>query len=236
MIDVTQLKDKVIVITGASRGIGQAIAHTLKDKGVRLVLGARTIAEQSEFQEDTILHVSLDVSDEESVMRFKEVALARFGKVDVLINAAGVGSFSSILDSETKDFDDMISINLRGTYLTCKHFGRTMKSQQDGQILNLVSIAGTMALPGNGGYSASKYGVYGFTKVLQSELRREGIRITSVIPGAINSSFWDNVDMELDKSNMISLRSITEHILFLLCQPKPAVVDEITIMPPNGIL
>ncbi|WP_180994101.1 SDR family oxidoreductase [Bacillus sp. Marseille-P3661] len=237
MIDMTQLKDQVVVITGASRGIGRATAELLYNYGAKLVLGSRNIEDlEKAFPSEDALVLRVDVSDEESVKQFLDRSVDHFGRVDVLINAAGFGVFDSVLDSETKDFDNMIAVNLRGTYLTCKYFGRHMREHQCGQILNLVSIAGTVALAGNGGYTASKFGVRGLTKVLQAELRREGIRITSVLPGAVNSSFWNEIEPKPDVSNMIPVQSIAEHILFLLCQPKQSVVDEITIMPPAGIL
>lgn len=237
IIDMTSLKDKVVVITGASRGIGKATAKVLENSGVKLVLGARNINQVSdEFTSENILLFPLDVREENSVQEFVNQALARFGRIDCLLNMAGVGKFASILESETADFDDMIAVNLRGTYLTCKYFGRIMKKQQEGQIINVVSIAGTVALSGNGAYSSSKFGVFGLTKVLQTELRRDGIRTTSVLPGSIDNSFWDDKDFNLDKTNMIPQESIVEHIVYLLCQPKNSVVDEITIMPPFGIL
>lgn len=237
MMDLSQLKGKVVVITGASRGIGKAIADMLVKWDVKLVLGARSIEQlAADYHQQHVLLVPLNVREEESVEQLVKQAVAKFGRIDVLINSAGVGTFANVIDSDTQDFDDMIAVNLRGTYLTCKHIGRVMKDQQDGQILNLVSVAGSTALPGNGGYTASKFGVRGLTQVLQSELRRDGVRITAVLPGAIDSPFWESSNFELDKANMIPLLSIAEHIAFLLCQPKHSVVDEITIMPPYGIL
>lgn len=233
----SQLKEKVVVIIGASRGIGRETAELLDQYEAKLVLGARDITELGQqFTRKEVYPLEIDVRDEESVNHFVDQSVQRFGRIDVLINAAGVGTFSSIIDSDTKDFDDMITVNLRGTYLSCKYFGKQMKQQQDGQILNLVSIAGNTALAGGGGYSASKFGVLGLTKVLQAELRTEGVRITSVLPGAVNSSFWDHIHPKPDVENMIPAKSIAEHIAFLLCQPKQSVVDEITIMPPEGIL
>ncbi|WP_010649929.1 SDR family oxidoreductase [Oceanobacillus massiliensis] len=222
IIDLTPLKNSVIAITGASRGIGKATAEVLEKAGAKLVLGARSIdLLSSEFSgSENVLLIPLDVRDEHSVQEFVSQTVERFGRIDCLINAAGVGNFASILESDTADFDDMIAVNLRGTYLTCKYAGRKMKEQQAGQIINLVSIAGTVALPGNGAYSSSKFGVYGLTKVLQAELRREGIRTTAVLPGSIDNSFWDDKDFDLDKSNMIPQESIVEHIAYLLCQPK----------------
>ncbi|MGP4041838.1 SDR family oxidoreductase [Gracilibacillus sp. D59] len=236
-MDFSQIKDKVIVIVGASKGIGRQTAISLANHGAKLVLGSRNIETlQQSFEGENITSFPVDVTDEDSVNHFVKKSVERFGRVDVLINSAGIGTFDNILESSTEDFDNMVAVNLRGTYLTCKYFGRVMRDQKQGQILNLASIAATTALPGNGGYTASKFGVHGLTKVLQQELRREGVRITSVLPGAINSSFWDHVSFDLDVDNMIPVESIAEHLIYLICQPQQAVVDEITIMPPNGIL
>jgi 3-oxoacyl-[acyl-carrier protein] reductase len=241
-MDTKQLQGKTVVITGASRGIGKETAIQLGKMGANLILGSRNqkelhdLANQIYAEGGNILPVPLDVTDESSVQNLVNVSLEHFGSVDTLINCAGVGTFSSVLDLTTDDFDQMINVNLRGTYLTCKYFGKHMVEQGKGQIVNLVSIAGTTALPGCGGYSASKFGVLGFTRVLQAELRTNGVQVTAVLPGAVCSSFWDSIDPKPDLSAMIPTPVMAQHITYLLCQPKGAVIDEVTIMPPLGIL
>ncbi|MFS0687685.1 SDR family oxidoreductase [Sporosarcina sp. 179-K 8C2 HS] len=224
---------KTIAITGSSKGIGKETATLLQGLGANLVLGSRS---NSKSLNGNALELPLDVTNEESVKNFFLQAINQFGKVDVLINSAGVGVFESIVDSSTEDFDNMLSINLRGTYLTCKHFGRHMAELKKGHILNLVSIAGTTALPGCGGYSASKFGVVGLTKVLQTELRGKGVQVTSVIPGSVSSSFWDDIETDLDTTKMIPTNTVAKHLVYLITQPPGAFIDEITIMPPQGIL
>ena len=135
-----------------------------------------------------------------------------------------------------KDFEEMINTNLRGTYLCCKHIGKHMKVQNSGHIINLVSIAAKTAIPGCGGYAASKHGVLGLTRILQAELRTEGIQVTSVIPGSISSPFWDGIENKPDLEQMIPPDTLAAHLLGLIHQPPGAYVDEITIMPPLGIL
>ncbi|SER18670.1 3-oxoacyl-[acyl-carrier protein] reductase [Gracilibacillus ureilyticus] len=232
------LQDKVVVIIGASRGIGLATARLLKEHGAKLMLGARNIETIEQEFNDHQKHVCfyIDVTDEASVQKFTEKSLAAFGKIDVLLNSAGVGTFGELIESSTEDFDQMLQVNLRGTYLTCKYYGKVMVEQEDGQILNLSSIAGITPLQGNGGYTASKFGVHGLTKVLQLELRRKGVKVTSVLPGAVDSSFWDNIPLEMDKSSMIPVETVASQLLFLINQPKNVTIDEITIMPPRGIL
>jgi 3-oxoacyl-[acyl-carrier protein] reductase len=228
-----QLSGKTIAITGSSKGIGKETAVLLRESGVNLVLGSRSTQEKLE---DNILKLPLDVTNEQSIQNFYERAVQQFGTIDVLINSAGVGTFASVIDSSTEDFDEMISVNLRGTYLTCKYFGKHMAGHGKGHILNLVSIAGTTALPGGGGYSASKFGVLGLTRVLQAELRQKGVQVTSVLPGAVSSNFWEEIEPKPDMSTMIPTETVARHLLYLMNQPPGAFVDEISIMPPLGIL
>lgn len=228
-----QLHEKTVVITGSSKGIGKETARLIQSFGGNLVLGSRS---NKENVSERILVLPLDVTNEQSVKHFYERAIKHFGTVDVLINSAGVGMFANVIDSSTEDFNQMISVNLIGTYLTCKYFGKHMSEQRKGHILNLVSIAGTTALEGCGGYSASKFGVLGLTKVLQTELRQKGVQVTSVIPGSVSSSFWDQMESTLDMSSMIPTETVATHLVNLINQPAGAFVDEITIMPPLGIL
>ncbi|WAH36789.1 SDR family oxidoreductase [Alicyclobacillus dauci] len=242
MIQFGSLKGKTIAITGASRGIGRETADLLGTLGANLILGSRNeiglakLATRVEAVGGRALPVYLDVTDEGSVRNFADVAINEFGTVDVLINSAGIGTFASLLDLPTADFDEMISVNLKGTFLACKYFGPQMVQQGHGQILNIVSIAGTVALPGGGGYSASKFGVLGLTRVLQQELRSEGVQVTAVLPGAVNSSFWDGIDPKPDVSSMMPTSTLARHIVYLLSAHDGTFIDEITIMPPLGIL
>jgi 3-oxoacyl-[acyl-carrier protein] reductase len=239
MIDFGQIKGKTIVITGATKGIGKETAMLLSQSGANLVLGARNENELNMVSarlETKTLAIPVNVSEEESVRNFVNKAISRFGKIDALINSAGTGVFESLITLSTEDFDRMIAVNLKGTFLCCKYFGQHMLQQHEGKMINVVSIAGTMALPGCGGYSASKFGVLGLSKVLQAELRGKGVQVMSVLPGAVATPFWDKIENKPDVSQMIPVQSLAKHLIYLLCQPEGAVVDEITIMPPLGIL
>ncbi|MEH7381322.1 SDR family oxidoreductase [Bacillus sp. JJ1533] len=226
-------KGRTIVVTGSSKGIGKETAAELKKFGANLVLGSRS---NSYKLEGNVLELPLDVTSEESVKEFFKHAVNQFGTVDTLLNCAGVGVFGSVIDTSLEDFDNMLATNVRGTFLTCKYFGKHMAERGKGHILNLVSIAGTTALAGCGGYSASKFGVMGLTKVLQTELRTKGVQVTAVIPGSVSSSFWDNMETSFDLSKMIPTETVAKNLLYLLDQPQGAFIDEITIMPPLGIL
>ncbi|WP_199426141.1 SDR family oxidoreductase [Thermaerobacillus caldiproteolyticus] len=239
MFDFEKLRGKTIVITGASRGIGYETARQLANFGTNLVLGSRNITNLSleGFERaSSVSLVEVDVSDEDSVKNFFQDTVEKYGSVDVLINSAGTGVFASILESDTQDFDMMISVNLKGTYLCSKYFGKHMMEQKNGRILNIVSIAGITAIPGCGGYCASKFGVLGLTRVLQAELRSHGVYVSAVIPGAVNSKFWDNIEPKPDIRKMISVETLAKHIIYLLIQPEDASIDEVVITPPLGIL
>jgi 3-oxoacyl-[acyl-carrier protein] reductase len=239
MFDFNALKGKNIAITGATKGIGRATSILLSDLGANLLVGSRNnddlVSLTSTLKSKTI-GVRLDVTVEDSVKSFFERGLTELGNIDALINCAGYGNFCSALDMTTDDFDHMISVNLRGTFLTCKYFGRHMVENKSGKILNIISMAGNTALAGCAGYSASKFGVLGLSKVLQTELRGSGVHITSVLPGSVNTEFWDQMENTPDRTKMIPPENIAKHLVYLLCQPEEAVVDELTIMPPLGVL
>jgi 3-oxoacyl-[acyl-carrier protein] reductase len=233
------LKGKTVVVTGASGGIGRETAKLLDELDANLVLGSRNEASLSalarQLKREALIY-PLNVTNEESVLQFSEAAIGKFGKIDALINLAGTGHFASVLDLPLKEFESMVQVNLTGTFLCCKYFGRHMVQQVEGKILNVISIAGVTALPGCGGYSASKFGALGLTRVLQSELRGKGVQVSAILPGAVDTPFWNGMENTPAADKMISAASLARHIVYILCQPKDAVIDEIAILPPLGIL
>src|SRR5690606_7718073 len=229
MLDTISLRDKVVAIAGASSGIGLETARLLQQHGVSMVLGARSYQTMEEQFRDAprVLPLALDVTDEQSVQRFFQTGIRHFSRIDAFIYSAGIGVFDRIIDSNTEDFDAMIAVNLRGAYLCCKHAARHMAERGSGHILNVISIAGTTVIPGNGGYSASKFGLLGLTRTLQTELRGRGVRVSAILPGAVDTAFWDDMSAAPDRSRMISASSLAKHLLYILCQPEDAVIDEI---------
>jgi len=239
-----RVQGMTVAITGASRGIGRETALQLAALGANLVLGARNtealealVGELKTVHPDVrVVAAALDVTSSESVRGFAELAVEAFGRVDGLINNAGVGVFGDVLELSVEDFERMVDVNLKGAFLCSQAFGKKMVEQGAGKILNLVSIAGTTGLPGCAGYSASKFGLLGLTKVFQAELRRKGVQVTAVIPGAVSSSFWEGMDSHPDLDDMIPTETLAAHLVYLLGQPEGAFIDEITVMPPKGIL
>ncbi|MFC7686964.1 SDR family oxidoreductase [Ureibacillus sp. GCM10028918] len=236
------LTGKNIAITGATKGIGRATATLLSSLGANLLIGARN---ENELRELTsilsdnsvkVIYQHLNVEEENSIIEFLNLGITKLGKIEALINCAGYGSFNSFLETTTEEFDRMISVNLRGSFLTSRYFAQHMVENKSGQIININSIAGNTVLAGNAGYSASKFGLLGLTKVMQLELRKQGVYVTSILPGATNTAFWDHIDNYPDRSKMIPSETIAMNIVSILSQPDGAVVDEITITPPLGVL
>lgn len=242
VFNLNSLKGKNIAITGATKGIGRAAATLLSSLGANLLIGAR---KENELQElasilseysANIVCKQLNVEEESSIIEFLNLGKTKLGKIDALINSAGYGSFNSFLETSTEEFDRMISVNLRGSFLTARHFAQHMVENKHGQIININSIAGNTVLPGNAGYSASKFGLFGLTKVMQLELRKQGVYITSILPGSTDTAFWDQIDNHPDRTMMIPPETIAMNIAAILSQPVGAVIDELTITPPLGVL
>jgi 3-oxoacyl-[acyl-carrier protein] reductase len=236
------LHDHVAVVTGAGSGIGRAIALSLAREGVHVVLAARTRQNLETLAHDITtnggraLVVPTDVGDEAQVEHLIAQTQQHCDRLDILITSAGGATFGPILESRTEDWDAMININLRGAYLSCKHALKLMIPQGHGHILNVLSIASNTILPGSTGYTASKFGALGLTKVIAAEVRAYGIKVTAVIPGAVDTPLWDKSGGTLDRQKMLSPQDIASAMVSIIAQPPGLHTDEIILMPPLGVL
>jgi len=236
------LHGQVAIVTGAGSGIGRAVALALAQAGVHIAFAARTkqtldaVANDVTKSGGQALVVPTDVGSESQVEALVTKTTSAFGHVDILVTSAGGAFFGPIVESRTEDWDTMININLRGTYLCCKHVVRAMLPRGRGHILNVLSIASTHILPGSTGYTASKMGALGLTKVIAAEVRSSGIKVTAVIPGAVDTPLWDNSGSTLDRGKMLSPTDVAAAMLNVIAQPPGIHTDEIVLMPPLGVL
>ncbi|WP_137662584.1 SDR family oxidoreductase [Enterococcus hulanensis] len=242
---------KVIVITGASSGIGEASAKLLAAKGNKVVLGARReeklkqIVEEIKADNGEALYQLTDVTDSEDVEKLVKLAVDTFGRIDVLINSAGIMPHSPLKDKRINDWDQMIDINIKGTLYGIGAALSYMNEQKAGQIINISSVAGHYAHAGGAVYSATKWAVRAISESLREEVAQDGsnIRVTIVSPGAINTELLSSVtDPKLKKNYQqfydsfgISVDRVATTIQQAIDLPADAAWNEIIIRPTKQV-
>lgn len=188
------LNTKNAVVTGATRGIGREIAITLAKNGANLAINYRnyngeveSLVEELKSYGVNVIAVQCDVSNEPEVMTFINEAKKNLGSIDILVNNAGITKDGLILRMKEQDFDDVIDVNLKGTFNTTKAVSNIMMKQRHGKIINISSVVGITGNAGQCNYAASKAGVIGFSKSVARELATRGITVNVVAPGYINT-------------------------------------------------
>lgn len=241
-LQTNNVEGKVAVVTGASKGIGKAIAVALVDADAKVVLAARTrdtveqvAAELRESGADAIA-IPTDVTDVASVQNLVQQTLETYQNLDILINNAGSGKFGTVADFDPSDWDNVINSNLKGVYLCAKYALPHLLAQGGGQIINVLSIAAKAAFPASGAYCAAKAGALALTKVLAAEVRDQNIRVTAVLPGSVETPFWDDIPQHPDFEKMLKPEHVANAVLSVCQQPIGMVTEEIVVMPPLGIL
>ena len=236
------LKDKVAIITGASRGIGRATALAFARADAQVVLASRTqhdletVANLIHIEGGEALVVPTDVTQAEAVETLVNRTLETYGQIDILVNNAGTGAFETVVDSDPEVWTQVIASNLKSTYLCSKYVLPFMLARQSGQIINVLSIAAKVTFKASSAYCAAKAGALAFTKVLAEEVRSENIRVTAVSPGSVDTPFWANIEGHPDLNLMLKPEHVADTILFVATQPTGMVTDEIIVTPPLGIL
>lgn len=215
------LRGRKALVTGASRGIGRAIAETLAEAGADVWLAARSadlLAEVAAGTGGTPL--PMDLTDDASVWDAVDRLREQGAIPDIVVNAAGVFSLSPLHEESVRAFDRNVEVNLRGAFLLVRSVLPDMRDRRSGLIVNVGSVAGHRAFPGNAAYSASKYGLRGMHEVLLEELRGTGVRATLVEPAATDTSIWDPMDPDSDptlpdREGMLDARDVAEAVLFV---------------------
>ena len=236
----SDLTNKVALVTGASRGIGQAVAQSLAAAGAHVVLTARSEAglrEVSQAVRDAggtaSWHVA-DVAREEDVGALFAAVDAEADQLDILINNAGVGEFGPLHELSLAQFDRVIDTNLRGTFLCCREAMRRMIPRRRGTIINIASVVGFKGYPRQSAYTASKHGVMGITKSLAAEAREYGIRVSAVLPGGVNTDMVRDSRPDLDPDELLQPDDVAQAVRYLLSLSSRAAVDQIYIRRRNS--
>lgn len=214
------------LVTGASGGIGERAAERLAGAGAHVWALARSEGPLGELaRRIDATPLPADLEDDASVWEAMERLLEELGgPPDVVVNAAGVFSLAACAEETVRSFDRHISVNLRGTFLVVRALLPAMLERGDGLIVNVGSVAGRRAYPGNAAYSASKFGLRGLHEVLLEEIRGSGVRATLLEPAATDTSAWDPIDPDSDPSlpdrvGMLSVDDVADAVLYVATQP-----------------
>ena len=229
------LKNKIILVTGSSRGIGKDICRTLAKEGAHIVATARNkelleaLKKEIKTFGGSATVIPADLSIESDVFNIFAEIKSKFGKLDVLVNNAGIGLFGRIVDFSMEDFDSVMRLNLRALFQCCREALKMMLPARKGYIINISSVVGIKGYPNHSAYTASKHGVMGLTKSLAAEVQEYGINVSVILPGGVDTDFIEAARPDLDKSILIPTSDISKIVLFMLGLSDKSVVDEIYI-------
>lgn len=237
------MQDKVVVVVGATGGIGSALTSQLASQGAKLVLAARDQVKLANLVESTratasgdrVLAISTDITQPQQVDALMQQTVSHFGQIDVLVNAAGAGILKQWHKLEPADLDAMLDLNLKGSFYTCQAAAKVMKDRRSGHICNVVGILGKHSMAMASAYCAAKFGVVGFSKCMADELRRYGIKFTLFYFGGVNTPFWDPVSLKVDRAKMLSPETAAGAIAYTLSLEPQAVPMEINIQPESHL-
>jgi len=236
------LHGRVALVTGAGRGIGEAVSRSLAEAGASVALVSRTesdlrqLATELDPDGTRVIAVPGDVGDEAAVERVFAEAEARLGPLDILVNNAGIPTRRpfEVADYPTDDFDRIIGVNLRGAFLCARAALQRMRERRRGTIVNIGSISGIRAAPNVLPYSIAKFGIEALSQTILAEATKYGIRTHLVAPGVTNSSIWDRKEVPLPadvRARMLEPADIALVVLFLLTLPDRVRIDRIVLTP-----
>ncbi|MEZ0485974.1 SDR family oxidoreductase [Fibrella aquatica] len=228
------LDKKVIIISGASRGIGRATALLLAQNGAHVLATARNADELNTLEAEgngNIVVVAGDVASETDMQLVVQTALDRFGTVDIVINNAGYGVFKNVEDISVDEWDSVMATNVKGTFLLTKAALPTLKAQGSGHIVVVASDVAKRTFAGGSLYTASKYAQEAFMGALRKEVRPFGIKVSGVYSGLVDSHFHAKGHGHETSKNYLQSEDMAESMLFILSRPAHVVIDEFMVHP-----
>lgn len=229
------LEGKTAIVTGSSSGIGKAIALRFAGEGAKVVVAARRVklCEQTVAQIRKAggegVAIQTDVTDERQVDTLMQNTMRRYGRIDILVNNAGIFGGRRLAETSTAAFDEVMNVNLRGTFFCCRAGFKQMKKQNGGLIINMSSVAGVQAWAGTGTYSASKHAVMALTKSLADEGRHFKIKVSAICPSGVADELVDASPEEILRSEKISPWDIADTAIFLATLGPYAVVQQVVV-------
>ncbi|MFN8260361.1 MAG: SDR family oxidoreductase [Chitinophagales bacterium] len=223
-----------IVITGASRGIGKAIAEKFATENHRVIVCSRdeTKLNALKLLHPSIITYSCDVSDRDAMLQFGDFILQTFDKIDILVNNAGIFIPGKITEEEDGVLEKTLQTNLLSAYHLTRKLAPSFIRQQDGYIFNMCSVASIKAYENGGSYSISKFALLGFSKTLREELKPHNVKVSSILPGATLTDSWQGTDFP--ESRFSKPEDVAELVYGIVHLSKYSVVEEILIRPQLG--
>ena len=228
------------VITGATKGIGKAIAQKLAHSGYNLAICSRNQAEIDTFKNElirinskiTVTGLQTDCADPEQVQRFAGFVQQHFPVVDVLVNNAGIYIPASILDETDETMDLQMQLNFNTAYHLCRVFGRQMRDHRKGHIINICSVAAIKPVVSAGSYTVTKFALLGLTRVLREELMPYHVKVTAILPGSTLTHSWEGTDIPPER--FVAAADVADAVLSCLQSSAGCNIDELIIRPVEG--
>ena len=232
------LEGKTCLVVGAGRGIGRHVAELFADAGANVAISSRTEPELLELEyklnaagNTNVVALAADASVEADAKSLVDQTVARFGSVDYLIQAAGLGILKPFGELSLADLDALLNANLRTSFNLFKAALPVMAEKKFGRVVTFPGILGRAPMMQAAGYCAAKYALTGMVKCLAQEYKRYGIRFSLMHLGGVDSSFWDNVTMKVDRSKMLSVEAAAQAAFFAATQEGEGVMAEVVLMP-----
>lgn len=234
---MSDLHEKVALITGGGRGLGEAISHTLVKSGAIAVIAdireelAQKVALEIQADGGKALALHLDVTDAEQVTATIDQIMEQYGRLDILINNAAIDMTLPIEELAIADWQRIIAVNLNAPFILSQAVFAIMKQQERGHIVNITSTAAKRAWANASAYHASKWGLLGFSHALHVEARPHNVKVTAIVAGGMRTPFLLDRFPDIDLNNLQDPKQVAETIRYVLLQPDETVIPEVTVLP-----